>query len=386
MVDNSGEQVEGLPNEKRLQGLGTKAAPPRFSARSKRDDLHSLLTNPYKSTARTVKTIHVESFAAFAAEVSAKSHQHGLAWRGQANSKWPLSTSAFRAEIERLTGYAKVLHSACASMLPTIIATHVKNRECAISRELQKAVGADPHLQLLFGPLLTSRIIHRDQDEYAELLAVGQHYELQTSLLDVTNSPYIALYFAAEQALKERKTWREKGKMAVWQIPAYHWAAFSEGDKMVLERRYQAYKNSSEPLREVKETEAAKDTDIRIRSFHPRIFRNKRLIAQNGSFVYVCPNLPLDLLIPSLVDRDGRKIDKDFIRYTLPAKLALECLVHLAQMNIRKSVLFPDLVGSMIDLNIAANHYDYDGLTSGSFHERGSMYYPNGTRKRGFSY
>ena len=53
-------------------------------------------------------------------------------------------------------------------------------------------------------------------EHFLEIMAMAQHYDVSTRLLDWTRNPYIALYFAASSALSVFDTWREDSMLAIW--------------------------------------------------------------------------------------------------------------------------------------------------------------------------
>lgn len=257
------------------------------------------------------------------------------------------------------------------------------------SRAVQNALGTDKQLRLLYREDLTDATIHDDPKRYGELLTICQHYGMATPLLDVTDSAYVALYFAAWSALKRASSdlkWRETGRFAVWKIPANVWV---KDLSYVLTRR-----TSAEVLANSQhffEQELLKNPEVRLPAGYdritisnvvPRLYRSDRLIAQQASFIRVTPDLPLDHVLAMMYNRHedcvfGR-LDTDLVQYTLPATEALDCLVHLTKMNVRPDTLFPDLTGQMDFINIAASHFDYSGMT---YQMRGTKFGPFGDRE-----
>lgn len=53
-------------------------------------------------------------------------------------------------------------------------------------------------------------------EEYLELMALVQHHGASTRLLDWTQNPYIAIYFAASSALREFEHREDDEKLALW--------------------------------------------------------------------------------------------------------------------------------------------------------------------------
>ena len=168
------------------------------------------------------KKVHLKSFEDFVKAVGKHSHRHGIAWRGQMDAKWRLVSSAFNAERFRIPLYAEITHRADHADDILWLSLAVEERIKDSGRSAQKALGLDPHLRLLFRDELADRDIHKKPQEYNELLSICQHFGMKTPLLDMTDSPFIALYFAAYDALiKENHKWRGGNRIAVWQVPTY---------------------------------------------------------------------------------------------------------------------------------------------------------------------
>ncbi len=53
--------------------------------------------------------------------------------------------------------------------------------------------------------------------ELFELMAMAQHHRVPTRLLDWTNNPYVAVYFAASSAVATSTPWGKK-KLAIWAL------------------------------------------------------------------------------------------------------------------------------------------------------------------------
>lgn len=164
-----------------------------------------------------------------------------LAYRGQASSSWKLVPKAFRHG-ERI-GFG-----ASAPKSNTTSVTLQARAEFQAVRQFVKAAD-DAGLQVASGGariLLDEpkRIFDDRNWEYDwpqpvmwEVLAPAQHHGVPTRLLDVTDDPLVAAFFASSFAfhsLKLRE--RPKGYLAVWVIDLRFIRALNQIDSRYLER------------------------------------------------------------------------------------------------------------------------------------------------------
>ena len=162
-------------------------------------------------------------------------------------------------------------------------------------------------------------------NEILEWLALMQHYEVPTRLLDVTSSPDIATYFAlTSNEKKESCVFAiNMNKLEEWK-PSKWKSLKGEVDykKIIFEKDEDKYERF-------------------VGGYNSR-FKNKRQKAQMGSF-----------LVPSKTDefysllRDYRDFpgDTHCIKYIIPPKLRLTGVIRLKQKEITSDKLFPGIVG-----------------------------------------
>lgn len=206
-------------------------------------------------------------------------------WRGQRDSKWSL-----RSSLDRLLDKQKD-----------------RNRVLLAKRQLhafQIAVrgrrGPNP-------PAIS------DENEW---WALGQHHALATPLLDWTESPFVALYFAFE---KEEAP--SSGTRAVWAVMNP-----SEGNKKA-------------------EADAEWKTMPRTLTFvRPVQNENPRLLSQAGLFT----RGPAGRTVDEWIQRysAGESDTMTLIKIVIPDDGRKECLRTLNRMNINHATLFPDLYGA----------------------------------------
>jgi hypothetical protein len=176
-----------------------------------------------------------------------------------------------------------------------------------------------------------------------ELWALGQHNGLNTPLLDWTESPFAALYFAFAEKVRERVKYRAVyaiGINAVEEICTY---------------------------RKLKD-------DKKLRFFKPLTDENPRLVSQRGLFSIGGSGRTIESWIKIHYRHEdcARHLRQSFLRtraqrndlvvlckIEIPNKGVSECLQFLNKMNINHLSLFPDLYGSTQYCNLALEIEDY---------------------------
>jgi hypothetical protein len=190
-----------------------------------------------------------------------------------------------------------------------------------------------------------------DKENTLEWLSVMQHYGAPTRLLDFTYSFYVAAYFALEEVLEEKDTY--KG-YAVWAING-NWSVAESAKR--FERGSREYKFLVEPLEDEKDKADAFNSIFRadppkVLACQQNPFRlNERLTIQKG--VFMCPGkvaLPFE---DNLCELSGwREID-NIKKVIIPHKFRRKVLNRLYDMNITRATLFPGLDGFSQSLKVS---------------------------------
>jgi hypothetical protein len=244
----------------------------------------------------------------------------GYLFRGQGDSRWELQTSLERqtpADMKRSDAEIRLLHE-------------FKRR-------------AHTYLEPQHIPA---------KDNAGEWLALMQHFGAPTRLLDVTQSPYVAIYFAVEEAGAGVES------CAVWAINRI-WCLEAAGNAIL----------TNQPERQ-KVAQRAIDAGVAPRGYTPGLLQGVESSLLSGSgwldkhTPVVVPYVPIRLserlsiqqgqfLVPRDVDRTfmenlatlGEPSENAVLKYVIPTAKRARILERLRIMNMTRAQLFPGLDG-----------------------------------------
>lgn len=289
------------------------------------------------------------------------SRDHLYCWRGQACSSWNLETSLSRSLpipellVNTVTGEEIGLWEEKALQVGAALSR--------ISLSLRSAMAQDLELRTQYGALLEDAKIHSKR-EFDQLLQFGQHYGMKTPLLDVTESPNIALAFAVYDRLNGGEF--KSDHLALWMIPAFAW--IPEEDSQSSLHPYQGKtfdatvaRTQGGHLIHRNATFFGSDfgnpgvTTVEIRNIVPTLRQSPRSSAQQAFLIRVFPDYPLDVAA-SEVSYKGKPLIEQFTRIEIPAeeKLLLDLAKWLKFCGVTQGTLFPDLNGRFRDINMIA--------------------------------
>lgn len=225
-------------------------------------------------------------------------------YRGQENYDWPLESSLDR--LRKKYPYRKSFRGANPQFFTSSPLSPEQHLN-AFKHALRGRRGSNPQ------PLT-------EDDDY---WALGQHHGLATPLLDLTRSPYVALFFAFEHE-----------KIIL-------------DDKMSEPDFRGVYALSAESIMHDKRSS---ECDKPVRIISPKSDDNFRLISQEALFAKLPENTDLERYIREHFSGEEHPF-AIFYKIKIPSKDRDDCLVALNKMNINYMTLFPDVYGAAMHVN-----------------------------------
>ena len=232
-----------------------------------------------------VKAVRCRSWAGFKSWAAERRSQDNAAWfRGHGCSSYSLRTSLHRAGRHRMDRY--------------------------LATEL---VQFKSHVEAVFN----RRFNLNDGDDYSTVLVLGQHHGLPTPMLDWTESPYIAAFFAFSDALDAKRA----GKKST------HVRVFALSQKMI---------EGTSPRAVVVSWPQPFVASLTVAPLH-----NPRLYAQQGRFM-VTNVSNLEAFIRNIEIKAGMQ---HLFAIDIPVACGTEALQDLAFMGLTAATMFPGLDG-----------------------------------------
>lgn len=182
----------------------------------------------------------------------------------------------------------------------------------------------------------------READQDWELLFLMQHFGVPTRLLDWTENPYIALFFALTSCEFDYKTNASQSPTCVWVLEPHEW-----NRKALADISYQGgiLSTGSEPLKSYgpsANVDYMRVLPVAMYGLH----NSPRIVAQKGVF--------------TIFGKDTQEMETVFVDSSFPenALIKIEFPDHvtgalrdtLFRIGITDSVVYPDLEGLAVEL------------------------------------
>lgn len=182
----------------------------------------------------------------------------------------------------------------------------------------------------------------RERDQDWELLFLMQHFGVPTRLLDWTESPYIALFFALTGAKLDYVTGKTHSPACVWVLQPEAWNRQALSD---ITYEGAILSIGSDPLESYKP-----NSDPRYMRVLPvamfGLHNSPRIVAQRGVFTIFGKDTDS---MDAAVIRGGFPL-QTLVKIELPADAIAELRRSLFRIGVTDSVVFPDLAGLALEL------------------------------------
>ncbi|MCX7378701.1 MAG: FRG domain-containing protein [Alphaproteobacteria bacterium] len=171
--------------------------------------------------------------------------------------------------------------------------------------------------------------------ENLELLFLMQHYGIPTRLLDWTENPFIALFFALENARQERAG--EEVDATVWILDPVNLNKIAYSNRANANRVYGAY---ADELAAYQPSQDAKKVSMLLPLAIHGVHNSQRIVAQRGSF--------------TIFGRDTTALDQNSAlsgfsgvvkQIRISANSKKQMFDDLFNIGVADSVVYPDLDG-----------------------------------------
>lgn len=246
-------------------------------------------------------------------------------WRGQRSDSWKLEPTIERLVREENTSQTKEWN-------------FEKQHLEAFKHAIRGRRGISPSA------------IH-DENEW---WALGQHHGLATPLLDWTNSPFVAAFFAFSEVGSEQTPNRAVFALHQPSVESAVKSVRLNEDVLREARRDVLLKSGKNQLGIINSNGKAQSDLIFVK---PMSDENQRLVSQGGLFTRSRTNLSIEdwIMKHHQADDPGMTL----LKCLIPDDERARCLQLLNRMNINPLSLFPDLTGASRYCNLFSEIENY---------------------------
>ena len=199
---------------------------------------------------------------------------------------------------------------------------HIWRPKTGEALTLDQQLQLERNLTIRFLHGATTRHPHWPEEDHSVQLAMMQHYGLPTRLLDWTESPLFALFFA----VREREYEMHDG--ALWALIPIGLNVEEFGLPMLLSPHTDSAKDLFKAPFGVAETAPEKNAAVVVRHV------DARMSVQLSAFTIHGSQAPLERM---------KNNHKYLMKYVVPAKKKGTLRLQLSDLGIREASLFPDL-------------------------------------------